>query len=221
MGVIFALGFFIVVIILLVVFVLSFVAGLITLIIGIIRKKQYKKAGIPKKYPVVLILVGIFLVSVPVIIIGSYFVEDALTVSSWERMEMISQNTIESFEEKDCARLLECFMSEIADSKTLEKEIEQTFSFIDGEIVSYIGPIYGSKDRESDKYSNYEYYDVEIDEIQTDTGKTYEIFIYMCTENSADEDNVGIKYLCITDMDEYTYENDYPKEARIIIGNYE
>jgi len=43
----------------------------------------------------------------------------------------------------------------------------------------------------------------------------------MCTENGADEDDIGIEYICITDTDEYTYENDYPKEARVFIGDYE
>lgn len=221
MGVVFALGFLFVVVVIICIMTLSLIVGIITLIIGIIRKGQYKKAGIPKKYPLVLIIVGAFLISVPVVQIGAYFVEDAFTVSSWERMEQKSQSTIESFEERDSVRLIECFMPEVADSKALEKEIGQAFSFIDGNIVSYTGPIFGSKDEESDKYGNYEYYDVEIDEIQTDAGKTYEIFVYMCTENSVDEDNIGIKYMCITDMDEYTYENDYPKEARIFIGDYE
>ena len=116
-----------------------------------------------------------------------------------------SEYIMECIVNKDKQGLKSVFSEHISETHDLDKEIDEFFEFIDGEIVSYDEPegYEGGYTMEYGKYKEKELYG-EIDNIKTDKGKTYSIgyqsyYIYISNESRE-----GINVISIIDEDTWT-----------------
>jgi hypothetical protein len=99
----------------------------------------------------------------------------------------------------DAEGLKSMFCNEIASSDNLDRQILDVMDFFEGKVISS-HPIVSSERSVRDgktilKISSH------IEEIVTDSGKTYDIMFYSHLTNSYDEDKVGISKLYIKSDD--------------------
>lgn len=73
MGVVFALGFVFILIIMIILLVI-FIIGLTLLIVGLVNNQRLKKQNIRKNWPIVLIIVGSEILAIPIIIFAYFFI---------------------------------------------------------------------------------------------------------------------------------------------------
>lgn len=128
--------------------------------------------------------------------------------------DRISQSVIECFVDEDEKELKKLFCEKIAGKYTLDKEIQNAFDYIDGEIISYnvySDPIGGSAWDDGVQTR----LDVKpwIREIKTDTGGEYTIAAHGYLVYEKGGEYIGLTYINIRD------ENRGPTEI-CTIGEY-
>lgn len=133
--------------------------------------------------------------------------------------EIAAEEIMQYLINEDVDEIVDLFSAYAKENYDLSEEVNAAIEFIDGEIISYNDP---DARNSSGSYSNHTYtlynYKCEISDIITDTGKTYLIIVFTCVINADNEDCVGITKINVIDSDEFTYENDYPDEAKFVIG---
>ena len=117
-----------------------------------------------------------------------------------EKIWDIGGEILEGYKNKDKNQILS-FFSENNNGSFIEKEIEDSFSFIDGEIIDY-RDIHGSSG--GGKVRDGEYVlrlgNGTIREIKTDSGKVYQINYFICLIDKSDEKNVGVTHILINEL---------------------
>lgn len=111
-----------------------------------------------------------------------------------------SEYIMECIVNKDKEGLKSVFSKNIAETHDLDKEIDEFFDFIDGEIISYDEPEgheggYAMKDGE---YTDKKLYGW-TENVISDTGKEYDINFLMYEIYTSNEKNIGVKRITITD----------------------
>ena len=115
-----------------------------------------------------------------------------------------SEYIMECVVNKDKEGLKSVFSKYIAETHDLDKEIDEFFEFIDGEIVSYDAPDghEGGYTMEDGGYKVKELYG-EIDEIKTDKGRRYSIGYQLYYIYITNEKREGISVITIIDEDSW------------------
>lgn len=101
---------------------------------------------------------------------------------------------MECFKNKDKEKLKSLFSKYAIDNCNLDKQIDEAFDFIDGEIISYDEPFpsaCGSLDKKS--------YGAETENIKTDKGAEYSIGFQGWLTNNEKSDEVGVMFIEVDD----------------------
>ena len=120
-----------------------------------------------------------------------------------ERIWDIGSEILEGYKNKDKNKILSVFTTNqrVYYEADIEKNIEESFEFINGNIIDY-KDIIGSSG--GGKIENGEYVlrlgDGSIRDIRTDSDDVYEIYYSICLIDQNDENNVGVSYILITDI---------------------
>ena len=122
---------------------------------------------------------------------------------------------------KDKEGLKSVFSKYVSDTHNLDKEIDEFFEFIDGEIVSYDEP---DGDQTGGHYSSDESRRIrelggKIKNIKTDKGKTYSISFMAYYVYNPNKDKVGIDGIGVIDEDSWEGEIPYKTVEKCGIGN--
>ena len=123
---------------------------------------------------------------------------------------------------KDKEGLKSVFSKHIAETHDLDKEIDEFFEFIDGEIISYDEPegYEGGYTMRDGGYTEKELYG-EIDNIKTDKGKTYSIGYQSYSIYKSKESYVGVRIVNIRDEDTRIRFDTYADVEQYSIGDGE
>ena len=129
-----------------------------------------------------------------------------------------SEYIMECVVNKDKEGLKSVFSKHIAETHDLDKEIDEFFEFIDGEIVSYDEPV----GREGGAYMEYgEYIEKELNgsvvNIKTNNKRNYEILFDSYYIYKRNKDYEGVFYLAIIDSDVWGI-NGYSEQGIKTIG---
>ena len=210
MGVAFAFG--VVGILLILFFILLGVAftGLILLIIGIVTAKIHKKKEIVKKYPKVLIVVGLVLIIVPLILILHFILPSDYRFPD-EIYEAQTAQVIEAFQKQDVNSLKETFLTE-KQTDALDEKIREAFTYIEGDIVSY-DELGRNTFLENDDpvHQKLRYYGGGYHHVITSTGKEYTIYIDSLVFEG-DEKHSGIESIVVEETVEGATEEETAEE---------
>lgn len=133
-----------------------------------------------------------------------------------EEAQILCEQVFDSVRNHDKEKLKSLFCKKLQETHDLDKEIDEFFDFIDGEIISYDepdgGPGVGKRTAEDgliiDQITG------EIYNIKTDTGKTYSIVECAYRIYKSDESLVGITGIRIIDEDKLE------KEGKLLEGYY-
>lgn len=130
-------------------------------------------------------------------------------------------NTIlQCIKENDADTLKSLFVPEIQEMPGFDEQIHSFLSYIDGAIVSYSGPRGGKGSGEiRDGETVNQELTGRIYNIQTDSGKNYQIDHCAILIDENDSDHVGVYYIRIQDMDLVGTENQNSGEGECIVGN--
>lgn len=147
-----------------------------------------------------MIRLGITLIVILSLIGCSFIYEDEDYQTPEEYATEQSEYIIECVVNKDKEGLKAVFSKHISETHDLDKEIDEFFEFIDGEIASYDEPegrecggiiYYGEcRERELNGWT---------ENIMTDTGKKYRISFMMYQICKSNPDYVGVELITITD----------------------
>lgn len=137
----------------------------------------------------------------------------------WQKAKQYLQTVIDCTERKDAEGIKELFCTNVQEKRDLDGEIEEFFGFIDGNIVSYNEPdghsgpsvIDWGETIEEGMYG-------EIDEIETDKGEKYRIYINGYLVNKNHKEYVGIGDMGIENADSYYDEKGHEQKDRLEIG---
>ena len=124
---------------------------------------------------------------------------------------------------KDKEGLKSMFSKYVTENYDLDKEIDEFFEFIDGEIVSYDEP---DGDGTGGHYSSDESRRIRklggwIENIKTDRGKTYSISFLSYYVYNSNKDKVGIDIIGVNDEDTWKVEGAYVTVEQRCIGGSE
>ncbi len=120
---------------------------------------------------------------------------------------------------KDKNGLKEMFCKKLKKNSNLENDISEMLEFIQGEIVSYDEPMGGRSSWKSDeKGLTEEIIEGEIENIETDAGKQYQIIFGYYNVNKGDKEKLGIFEISIFDISVYNKNNGYPEYGRFDIA---
>lgn len=119
-----------------------------------------------------------------------------------EIMRCIHEEDIESFKSMFC--------DQISDAHDLDSEIKLAFDFFDGKILSHDKFLIGGGDSMRDGELTDSHIVPIIDNIKTDTGKTYKITYLSYIVLNQNERLIGMQYMIIRDENDET----------IMIGEY-
>ena len=124
---------------------------------------------------------------------------------------------------KDKEGLKSMFSEYVSETHDLDKEIDEFFMFIDGEIISYdkpegdqSGAVYSTKKSEHIKRL-----EGKIKNIKTDKGKTYSVGFSSYYIYNSNKDKVGIDIIGINDEDTWKDEGTYVTVEQCSIGGSE
>ena len=111
-----------------------------------------------------------------------------------------SKYIMECIVNKDKEGLKSVFSKHVSETHDLDKEIEEFFAFIDGEIVSYDEPEgnEGGYTRRDGEYTE-KMLNGHTKKIITDVGKEYRVSFMMYQICKANEEKVGVKRITIID----------------------
>ena len=130
-----------------------------------------------------------------------------------------SEYIMECVVNKDKEGLKSVFSKHIAETHDLDKEIDEFFKFIDGEIISYDAPEgnEGGYTRKDGEYTE-KVLNGYIRKIETDNKKHYEIISnsYYIYKNNKEYE--GVFYLSIINKDLWGGEKGFPKHGKKIVG---
>jgi len=131
-----------------------------------------------------------------------------------------SEYIMECIVNKDKEGLKSVFSKHIAETHDLDKEIDEFFEFIDGEIVSYDEPEghEGGYKMKEGEYTEKKLYG-EIDNIKTDKGKTYSIGYQSYSIYKSNEEYVGVRIVNIRDEDTRIRFDTYAEVEQYSIGD--
>ena len=122
-----------------------------------------------------------------------------------EQAELILQAMIK----QDTKAIKSMFSKKIQDCDDLERQIEESYEFIQGEIISYDSPKgYTLESSYKDGELEYEALHGAIMNIETDQGKEYRIYhdaVYICD----DKDAIGVCTIHLTDCTDEDNFKDY------------
>lgn len=240
MSIAFTLGLFGAFIVAVIILAVMFMSGILMIIVGAIVHHKEKK----KKYPIVIMVIGSIFIIVPsVVAIKTHInpinmisevyssvnnavnstnsdeeADDYMTTDKMGKQQ--SRIIIESTQKKDTEAIKELFCEQAKRNLDLDSEIKKVFDFIDGNIISYGEPrggYSGGRSTEQDgtveeRISGY------IDDIKTDTGKTYSINFEGYYMNKYLPETIGVWSISVCDEDVFNYENAYPEYGRVVIG---
>ena len=130
-----------------------------------------------------------------------------------------SKEAVKYFEylkNKDVDKLIDLFTDDVRDTYDLEKEWEEFFASIDGNIVSYERIRSGGEEERIDKGQT-SFYSVNIkyENVETDTGKTYKCITF--SQVRADKKNPGNKGIRLFSV-ELPADNEKGFEEKIVGG---
>ena len=154
-----------------------------------------------KKLMVILIIISMFCTSCT----NTNQTEDTKKKTSSLIIDDIGSEIIEGYMNKDIGKIKSVFSENnlYRREKKIEREIEDSFEFIEGEIIEY-RDIHGSCG--GGRSINGEFIlrlgDGTINEIKTDSNKVYEIYYQICVVDKNDSDNIGVSYILITDLED-------------------
>ena len=133
-----------------------------------------------------------------------------------------SEYIMECVVNKDKEGLKSVFSKHIAETHDLDKEIDEFFEFIDGEIVTYDEPE-GHEGGYSIEYGEYieKKLSGDIDNVKTDKGKTYSIGYQSYYIYKSNEDYIGVGIINIVDEDTWVTYDTYVKVEQCSIGDME
>ena len=133
-----------------------------------------------------------------------------------------SEYIMECIVNKDKERLKSVFSKHISETHDLDKEIDEFFEFIDGEIVSYDEPegYEGGYTMEYGKYKEKELQG-KIKNIKTNKDEKYRIRIHIYQIHENDKDKVGVDYISVLDENSWIGEGAYRTAEKYIIGGSE
>ena len=133
-----------------------------------------------------------------------------------------SEYIMECIVNKDKQGLKSVFSEHISETHDLDKEIDEFFEFIDGEIVSYDEPegYEGGYTMEYGKYKEKELQG-EIKNIKTNKDEKYGISIHIYQIHENDKDKVGVNYISVLDENSWIGEGAYRTAKKYIIGGSE
>ncbi len=122
----------------------------------------------------------------------------------------------EYLKNKDTEKLIDLFTDDVRDTYDLEKEWEDFFASIDGNIVSYERIRSGGEEERIDKGQT-SFYSVNIryENVETDTGKTYKCITF--SQVRADKKNPGNKGIRLFSV-ELPADSDKGSEEKIVGG---
>ena len=129
------------------------------------------------------------------------------------------EEIIEYVVNKDKEGLKSVFSKHISETHNLDKEIDEFFEFIDGEIVSYDTPegsMGGGRKRDGEYVERTT--GGQIENIITSTGNKYMISFmtyYICEEN---KDKEGVSVLGVVDANSYKGEIPYQTYDECVVG---
>ena len=130
-----------------------------------------------------------------------------------------AEEIIECVVRKDKEGLKSVFSKHISETHNLDKEIDEFFEFIDGEIVSYDTPegsMGGGRKRDGEYVERTT--GGQIENIITSTGNKYMISFmtyYICEEN---KDKEGVSVLGVVDANSYKGEIPYQTYDEYVVG---
>ncbi|MCH5185107.1 MAG: DUF5104 domain-containing protein [Oscillospiraceae bacterium] len=214
MGAVFALGLLGGSLVLAVAAILTFVfaalviggIGLAMLLTGSFARIRYKKRKQKKIFPVILITAGIvFVTGSAASLISSPFV-----VYNYQKTKILREREtfkycetiVGAIKAGETEPIKELFCDEVQNSPGFDDKIKELIEFADGNIV-YCDEPYIYTDDDSDKGDKNVYYTGLTENIKTDTGKTYSIFLENCCKNKNSPNETGLIYLCIRDGNAY------------------
>ena len=133
-----------------------------------------------------------------------------------------SEYIMECVVNKDKEGLKSIFSKHVAETHDLDKEIDEFFEFIDGDIISYDEPEgnEGGYTRRDGEYTEKELTGV-IRNIQTDKGKIYSIGYRSYYIYKSNEDYVGIQIINIRDENTRVEYDTYSEVEQCSIGGME
>ena len=175
---------------------------------------------IPKKViiTITLILVSIFLLTCTSEIKTtiSELADNNESKTTDEKIWDMALEIYEGLKNKDKDRIKSVFSENqlMNHSRKIDRNIDEIYEFIDGEIVEYekITGSFGGGERRYYEWID-RYFDGYINGIKTDTGREYTISYGGCMIDKNDSDNIGVFYFKI-------WEKDSDGDKSILVGTY-
>ncbi len=201
--------------------ILMLIAGIVLLVVGIVKKRQYKKNGMVKKYPKVCIVLGTILTIIPISIVGYVGISSILkpsdngynpdtydphTAGVYEDQEYMEEvyvkDVLRCLDEEDVDGFKELFSEyAITQMNDLDEQIQTAMEVYDGKTVSYEKVDAGSAGGHS--YGHYYRKSIStyIEGVVTDTGKKYIIFFKVRVVVDEDISKEGMTRFVIIDAE--------------------
>ena len=175
---------------------------------------------IPKKViiTITLILVSIFLLACTgeIKTTISELADNNEIKTTDEQIWDMALEIYEGLKNKDKDRIKSVFSENqlMNHSRKIDRNIDEIYEFIDGEIVEYekITGSFGGGERRYYEWID-RYFDGYINGIKTDTGREYTISYGGCMIDKNDSDNIGVFYFKI-------WEKDSDGDKSILVGTY-
>ncbi len=200
--------------------ILMLIAGIVLLVVGIVKKRQYKKNGMVKKYPKVCIVLGIILTIIPVSIVGYVGISSILKPSdngynpdTYDPQTSSSFSDYEYCEEKVIKEVIRCMDYDdviglkglfaecaIADETKMDEKINNAMDIYEGVSVSYERVSYdGGSTKTRDGKSYNKGYTCTVHNLETSTGEVYNIEIRIKLVDYDEPEKEGIASIQIKD----------------------